>query len=715
MIKRRIDPFIPQLFALGFSLVLYYFFLLPFDYGLPLPWLRHIVLLAILFGIKYTWRYGRWVLLASLMIFGLLLLSEGFRLFSAELLMEAENVFQRILSWSIYPVGDPPPYFFLLWSLISVLFAFVCFGLLPSPYLAIVVLALPLYLNFSIDTREWQWMLLAGFLTLLPLFAAKRAERDISWFYSPLLLLVIAGVLLGANLFSDEDLFSQTISDYFREERPMQETDTQSPFSLSIFGLYEGDAQMSGRPITDNTPYLSVGAIDFTSYLGIRKYSDFDETQARWLSETMEMYSFSEEDEIHTIESVFPAHAPEFSHSVSLQYRFLSRGPARLFHGGAPRNVASSRNELLSYNTQGELLRSSANLDNLYTIAGQYWDRDLLDGAYEDLLLENEEDYIHLEMLEELIGEARGVSALVALREYFQTNFRYDASIHYPLNQRDFVAWFLSSEEGFCVHYATAMALLAQRMGFEARYVEGFVLPPDRDTIGAYEAHAWAEILLPGYGWVPFDATPSSYQSLLVTRGAPAAEQEPPEPQEPQWEEEMQPELPPAMQETDPTAPEISPTEPAEQTTEATRIHPLLIGILLMMLLLAFRVAQYTLRHNKKILAWRYSSDARALVRSVLKDMERLLALRGIPSPRPWNAEDWMEKTMREDLRVSEDIWKPALAAIETSLYGPVEAKKEEVDALLLYYQRLEVKTRRELPLPIWLLRRVLLPAFLIQ
>jgi transglutaminase-like putative cysteine protease len=78
----------------------------------------------------------------------------------------------------------------------------------------------------------------------------------------------------------------------------------------------------------------------------------------------------------------------------------------------------------------------------------------------------------------------------------------------------DFVDHFLfEGRTGYCVYYATAMAVLARCVGIPSRYVEGFVLPPRVDIHSAWRtvtnrhAHAWVEVYLEGFGWVPVEAT----------------------------------------------------------------------------------------------------------------------------------------------------------------------------------------------------------------
>jgi transglutaminase-like putative cysteine protease len=73
---------------------------------------------------------------------------------------------------------------------------------------------------------------------------------------------------------------------------------------------------------------------------------------------------------------------------------------------------------------------------------------------------------------------------------------------------------FLTNKTGFCEQYAAALAWLVRAAGIPARVAFGFTLGSQRDG-GAYvltnrNLHAWTEVYFSGFGWVPFDATPSA-------------------------------------------------------------------------------------------------------------------------------------------------------------------------------------------------------------
>ncbi|MBV8909593.1 MAG: DUF3488 domain-containing transglutaminase family protein, partial [Gammaproteobacteria bacterium] len=68
------------------------------------------------------------------------------------------------------------------------------------------------------------------------------------------------------------------------------------------------------------------------------------------------------------------------------------------------------------------------------------------------------------------------------------------------------------TREGFCGHYASAFVTLMRDAGLPARVVTGY-LGGEWNPIGGYllvrqsDAHAWAEVWLPGRGWTRVDPT----------------------------------------------------------------------------------------------------------------------------------------------------------------------------------------------------------------
>ncbi|MCD7741684.1 MAG: transglutaminase-like domain-containing protein [Ruminococcus sp.] len=105
--------------------------------------------------------------------------------------------------------------------------------------------------------------------------------------------------------------------------------------------------------------------------------------------------------------------------------------------------------------------------------------------------------------------------------DYFSENgFTYTLEPGVTPDDEDFIEYFLTVQrEGYCTYYASTAVMLMRRLGFAARYVEGYVVSPDQFTaddetikVSDRSAHAWCEVYIPDYGWYPIELTPG-YQN----------------------------------------------------------------------------------------------------------------------------------------------------------------------------------------------------------
>lgn len=120
-------------------------------------------------------------------------------------------------------------------------------------------------------------------------------------------------------------------------------------------------------------------------------------------------------------------------------------------------------------------------------------------------------------------GTQNPYDALIALQTWFRSSeFRY--SLDAPVDSGfdgaglDAVADFLQVRAGYCVHYASAFAVMARTLDMPSRIVVGYLpgsatgTPSDGRTtfvVSSSQLHAWPEVYFEGIGWVPFEPTNS--------------------------------------------------------------------------------------------------------------------------------------------------------------------------------------------------------------
>ncbi len=113
----------------------------------------------------------------------------------------------------------------------------------------------------------------------------------------------------------------------------------------------------------------------------------------------------------------------------------------------------------------------------------------------------------------ELRAQSRGdADVIAAMLAYFRRNpFYY--TLEPPLLGEDSIDQFLfDTRRGFCEHYAAAFVFVMRAAGIPARVVTGYqggaINPVDGYLeVRQYDAHAWAEVWLPGLGWRRVDPT----------------------------------------------------------------------------------------------------------------------------------------------------------------------------------------------------------------
>ena len=78
------------------------------------------------------------------------------------------------------------------------------------------------------------------------------------------------------------------------------------------------------------------------------------------------------------------------------------------------------------------------------------------------------------------------------------------------------IAAFLKAKEGYCIHFASAMAVMARSLGIPSRVAVGFLPGTQLQakvngrtafTVTSHDLHAWPELYFDGIGWTRFEPT----------------------------------------------------------------------------------------------------------------------------------------------------------------------------------------------------------------
>jgi protein-glutamine gamma-glutamyltransferase len=139
-------------------------------------------------------------------------------------------------------------------------------------------------------------------------------------------------------------------------------------------------------------------------------------------------------------------------------------------------------------------------------------------GLVESLLTQNPDlnPYVPLQRLaEQVAGRASTPYGAVAdLERWFVASGTFRYTNHPPVISPPLVTFVTKTHAGYCQYFAGAMALMLRYLGIPARVAVGFAggtydANQHLWAVTDREAHAWVEVWFKGYGWLPFDPTPT--------------------------------------------------------------------------------------------------------------------------------------------------------------------------------------------------------------
>ena len=131
---------------------------------------------------------------------------------------------------------------------------------------------------------------------------------------------------------------------------------------------------------------------------------------------------------------------------------------------------------------------------------------------------------------ERVAGTGTDLDRATRLQSWFRSGGGFRYTLDAPSeNGSSAVADFLVRRSGYCVHFASAMALMARSLGIPARVAVGW-LPGEQTDPGRYritqqDAHAWPELYFEGAGWTRFEPTPATRAGSVPEWAAPTTTQ----------------------------------------------------------------------------------------------------------------------------------------------------------------------------------------------
>jgi transglutaminase-like putative cysteine protease len=297
-------------------------------------------------------------------------------------------------------------------------------------------------------------------------------------------------------------------------------------------------------------------------------------------------------------------------------------------------------------------------------------------------------------------GARTQYAVVIALESWFRSGggFRYtEAPPALRSGAQPLVDFVERTKAGYCQHYAGAMALMLRYLGIPARVAVGFTSGDyDEDrrrwTVTDHDAHAWVEVWFEGWGWLPFDPTP--------TRGAASS---------PYSTASSNPAVQTAIADLlrQELRRNVAPSGPAEGTqVEAGRDVPgdlggtvtaaarkggsllKLLGLLAVLALAGVALAKLGRRRVRYL-----TRDPRRVARAVRAELAEYLLDQGLPVPRSATPHELAELLDRE-LRIDATAFADALAAAR---YAPPARSAESSRAARRELRSIERLLRKRL------------------
>lgn len=134
-----------------------------------------------------------------------------------------------------------------------------------------------------------------------------------------------------------------------------------------------------------------------------------------------------------------------------------------------------------------------------------------LDSSMNDFLIETESvDYLNPRIKtlanELAAGEDDLYVVLHKFAEWVNDNIEYDLNTQ-TAEASQKASWVIENGFGVCDELTNLFIALSRSVGVPARFISGIAHTTDERFDNPWNAHGWAEVYFPDYGWIPFDVT----------------------------------------------------------------------------------------------------------------------------------------------------------------------------------------------------------------
>lgn len=390
---------------------------------------------------------------------------------------------------------------------------------LPGGLTALLPLFACLVVTDTVPGGGWLYLLILGLLLLVLTSGQRRISLEQG---NSLALLAVVPTAIALGLLfwaTPKESYVNKVPEFYdriltwAEQYPSLMEKFKGESTSGTDNDRQVDLRGTGPLLQRQYPVMDVSApVSGTMYLRGQDYDLYDGTGWTATPDRAEVFS----GDLACMESRGTVTVATLSGRDQLYIPYYAAGGTKLIGGTAPnpqfntaygfawKALPENWRELVTVGTSSmEYLSSNWTASGM---ASRYQELPADTRAWAEELLES--------ILPENLTVATDKAEIIA--GYVRASAQYNTDTpKMPQNQKDFVRWFLEDgETGYCVHFASATAVLLRAAGVPARYVTGYMFQAEAGTpvtVREYQAHAWVEYYEERLGmWLVLESTPDA-------------------------------------------------------------------------------------------------------------------------------------------------------------------------------------------------------------